>query len=110
MTPVRNVNLIGSFASTAPRSPVVASSRRCYVRRANAGGSLASAHSYDEGRGKEMKLRRFRFLAVAALLAATAALGVAFAGGAAGSGDNQRFRWDIINVDFATGTISAGGQ
>jgi hypothetical protein len=57
-----------------------------------------------------MKVRRVRYLAVAAVLAATAAVGVAFAGGAAGSGNNQRFRWDLINVDFATSTISAGGQ
>lgn len=62
-----------------------------------------------------MKVPRFRRLAFAALVAAIAALAVALTGGAAssanrqGSGD-QKFRWDIISVNFATGTLSAGGQ
>ena len=54
-----------------------------------------------------MKLRRLRPLAFA-LLAGIALVAVSFAGTAAGG--NQGFRWDIISVNFATGTLSAGGQ
>jgi hypothetical protein len=42
--------------------------------------------------------------------------GVAFllssllAGGASGGSDNAQMRWDIISLDFATSTISAGGR
>jgi hypothetical protein len=57
-----------------------------------------------------MRFPRHGFLVFAALVAAIATLGVALVGGAAGGGDNQKFRWDIISVNFATGTLSAGGQ
>ena len=53
-----------------------------------------------------MKLRRLRLVVFATLVAAMAS--VTFAGGAAG-GDDQSVRWDIISINFAAGTTSAGG-
>ena len=55
-----------------------------------------------------MNLRRLRLVVFAGLVAATAALAVTFASGAAG-GDNQSVRWDIVSINFAAGTVSAGG-
>lgn len=72
-------------------------------------GSLGRGTPSEMRGVEEMKLRRFRPLAFA-LLAGIALVAVAFAGTAAGSGNNQKFRWDIISVNFATGTLSAGGQ
>jgi hypothetical protein len=56
-----------------------------------------------------MKLRRYKRVAFAALVATTAGLALAVSGGAAG-GDNQTVRWDIVSINFAAGTISAGGH
>lgn len=56
-----------------------------------------------------MKLRRLRRVGFAALLATTAALALAVTSGAAG-GDNERVRWDIVSINFAAGTVSAGGH
>jgi hypothetical protein len=32
-----------------------------------------------------------------------------FAGGGSSWADGEEFRWDIINIDFATSTLSSGG-
>jgi hypothetical protein len=57
-----------------------------------------------------MQIRRVRLLGIAAVSsAAVAVLLSAFAGGAAGDPTNHQYRWDIIDVNFATGTVSAGG-
>lgn len=55
-----------------------------------------------------MKPQRFRLVVFAALLA-TAAVAMAFAGGATGRGNDDAVRWDIVSIDFAAGTVSAGG-
>jgi hypothetical protein len=58
-----------------------------------------------------MKTKRFwslRLSVVAVLLLLSAALFVSSAS-AGGSHEETKFRWDIISVDFATGTLSAGG-
>lgn len=44
-----------------------------------------------------------------AALAAAAALFSVLAGAASGRGDGQEIRWDIVSIDFAAGTVSAGG-
>lgn len=56
-----------------------------------------------------MTLRRVRHVVFATLVAAMATLAVGFAGGAAGGDNNQTVRWDIVSINFAAGTISAGG-
>ena len=50
---------------------------------------------------------RFRVAVVFALVAAITLL---ISGAAAATAKGQRIRWDIISVNFATGTLSAGGQ
>jgi len=69
-------------------------------------------------------MKRFRLafvvlgLLLAVLIAVAAAAGSAqkkgppphHGKGQGKAGPNTKMRWDIINVDFATGTISAGGQ
>lgn len=44
-----------------------------------------------------------------AALAAAAALFSVLAAGASGGGDDKSIRWDIVSIDFAAGTVSAGG-
>src|SRR5690348_16000475 len=59
-----------------------------------------------------MKTNRFwslRLAVVPVLLLLGAALFVSSAS-AGGSHKETKFRWDIIRVDFATGTLSAGGH
>jgi hypothetical protein len=54
---------------------------------------------------------RLPHLAVA-LIAAVGLILLTFAGGAGGAGghpDGPNFRWDIVSIDFAAGTVSAGG-
>lgn len=43
------------------------------------------------------------------MLLAAAAAAFALAGGASGGTDNQLMRWDIVSINFAAGTVSAGG-
>jgi hypothetical protein len=58
-----------------------------------------------------MQVRRPKLLGLAALFCAVVVLLLsALAGGAAGDQSNHQFRWDIISVNFATGTVSAGGS
>lgn len=58
-----------------------------------------------------MNLRRVKVLGPAAVVAALAVVVVVFASGAgARATDNAQMRWDIISIDFATGTLSAGGH
>lgn len=54
-----------------------------------------------------MRRRLAALVTVGALLVTAATF--AFAGGASGGADNHLMRWDIISVDFAAGTVSAGG-
>ena len=54
-----------------------------------------------------MKSRRSAWLG-AVTLAAAAALYLSVL--PAGAHDNHKYRWDIISVDFGTGTLSAGGH
>jgi hypothetical protein len=58
-----------------------------------------------------MNLRRFRLVLFAVLVAATAAVAVVFAGGAAGADNNKSVRWDIIRLTTPGGvtTVNAGG-
>src|SRR2546421_1143562 len=54
---------------------------------------------------KDLRLSRRQVLKGAGAIGVLGALGIpttVFA-------DGKRVRWDIINVDFATGTLSAGG-
>lgn len=46
-----------------------------------------------------------------ALVAVLSAVLVLVTGGSVSSGaDEGRMRWDLVNIDFATGTVSAGGN
>lgn len=57
-----------------------------------------------------MKVKTLRSLGLAIVLSGVAVLmWSVLASSAAGSGNEQKFRWDIIDVNFATGTLSAGG-
>ncbi len=57
-------------------------------------------------------MKRLRLLGLALGLTGIVFLLVSLLVGGAGarSTDNAKMRWDIISVDFATGTVSAGGQ
>jgi hypothetical protein len=49
---------------------------------------------------------------VAVLIGVVALIVLTFAGGAGGAGghpDGAKLRWDIVSIDFAAGTVSAGG-
>jgi hypothetical protein len=57
------------------------------------------------------QVRRPKLVGLLVLLSAVVVLLLsALAGGAAGDQSNHKYRWDIISVDFATGTVSAGGM
>src|SRR5438094_10116435 len=60
-------------------------------------------------RGREMKILKLLGLAlpVAALVLVLSTL---LASGASGGSGNTKYQWDIINLDFATSTISPGGH
>ena len=49
-----------------------------------------------------------RLLAMIAVVSAALAL-LTGASGSANSDDNGKMRWDLVNIDFTTGTVSAGG-
>jgi hypothetical protein len=56
-------------------------------------------------------MTRVRLLALALPLAGIVfLLTTLFAGGAAGGSDNAKYRWDIVSLDFATLTLTPGGQ
>ncbi len=54
-----------------------------------------------------MKRRLASLVTVGTLLVTAAAF--ALAGGASAGADNHLMRWDIVSIDFAAGTVSAGG-
>ncbi len=54
-----------------------------------------------------MNVKRFRLLAPAVLLVLMLLGGALFVTHASAAG--QKYRWDIISVDFATGTVNPGG-
>ena len=53
-------------------------------------------------------MKRKRLVALAPLGVLIAFAFSVFASGAAG-GDNHKMRWDIVSIDFAAGTLDAGG-
>lgn len=56
-------------------------------------------------------MKRLRLLVLVLPLAGIVFLLMSLlAGGAAGGSNNAKMRWDIISVNFATGTLSAGGH
>jgi len=56
-------------------------------------------------------MRRLRLIGVAVALAVLVLLVVSpLAGSASGGSRNTKYQWDIINFDFATSTITAGGH
>ena len=56
-------------------------------------------------------MRRLRLIGVAVALAVLVLLVVSpLAGSASGGSGNTKYQWDIINFDFATSTITAGGH
>jgi hypothetical protein len=56
-------------------------------------------------------MKRLKWFGLALPLAALVFLLLSLlAGGASGGSGNSKFQWDIINLDFATLTISAGGH
>jgi hypothetical protein len=56
-------------------------------------------------------MRRLRLIGVAVPLAVLVLLVVSpLASSASGGSGNTKYQWDIINFDFATSTITAGGQ
>src|SRR6266581_14953 len=56
-------------------------------------------------------MKRLRWFGLALSLAGVAVLLLSLlAGGASGGSGNTKYQWDIINFDFATMTISAGGH
>jgi hypothetical protein len=58
--------------------------------------------------GSDMKAHRLAGLHGVGLLVVIVMLAV-FAGGGTSWADGEEIRWDIINVDFATSTLSSGG-
>jgi len=54
--------------------------------------------------------RRIAAVGTVGALLATGAAAFALAGGASGGTDNHLMRWDIISINFAAGTASAGGM
>jgi hypothetical protein len=56
-------------------------------------------------------MKRFGSLAMVAGLSAALVLGTGASGSVGDDDDNnnKRMRWDLVNIDFATGTVSAGG-
>lgn len=57
-----------------------------------------------------MKTRRFRPLRIAGAFLAVVALTVfGLAGSAVSHPTDTKYRWDIVSVDFAAGTVTAGG-
>lgn len=56
-----------------------------------------------------MKSPRFRWFGGALLLLVMGSL-LASVGAGAGTSGGTKLRWDIISVDFASGTLSAGGE
>jgi hypothetical protein len=58
-----------------------------------------------------MEMNRRRFLtAGGTILASTLLAGALFSGSAAAGNSHLRYRWDIIQIDFAAGTVNPGGQ
>ena len=56
-------------------------------------------------------MKRLRLLGLAAPVAALVFLLLSlFASGASGGSDNIKYQWDIVNLDFATSTLSQGGH
>src|SRR5206468_1512257 len=55
-----------------------------------------------------MKMKRFWPLYLTVLLVLMLLVSTLFVSRASAGG--QKYRWDIISVDFSTGTLSAGGQ
>jgi len=56
-------------------------------------------------------MRRLRLIGVAVALAVLVLLVVSpLASSASGGSRNTKYQWDIINFDFATSTITAGGR
>jgi hypothetical protein len=59
--------------------------------------------------GSDMKVHRLAGPHAFRLLVGIVTLLAVFAAGRTSWADSEEFRWDIINVDFATSTLSSGG-
>src|SRR3989449_8735762 len=81
--------------------------RTLYVTRArDTNGSVDGCRNQEDKAMKDVRLSRRQVLKGAGAVGVLGALGIPITVFA----DDKRVRWDIISVDFATGTLSAGGM
>src|SRR2546422_10291188 len=81
--------------------------RTLYVTHArDTNGSIDGCRNQEDKAMKDVRLSRRQVLKGAGAIGVLGAFGIPITVFA----DDKRVRWDIISVDFATGTLSAGGM